>query len=49
MNLIFAEFMIALYGIPIDLTSIVLRGYKLGFGMCLATGFILTLSGKFAL
>ena len=45
-NLVFAEFLISVYGIPVDLTCIVQRGYRLGHGFCNATGFILTLSGS---
>jgi hypothetical protein len=29
------------------LVSVILRGYKLGYEVCIATGFILTLSGIF--
>ena len=46
MNLIIAEFIIAGYGLPVDLTTSVLYGWKLGKNMCLITGFLLTLSGK---
>ena len=46
MNLIIAEFIIAGYGLPVDLISSLSYGWKLGKSMCLITGFLLTLSGK---
>ena len=46
MNMIFAELIMAFYGIPVDFITSVLRGWKLGKGMCNATGFLLTLSGN---
>ena len=46
MNMIFAELIMAFYGIPVDFTTSVLHGWKLGKGMCNATGFLLTLSGN---
>ena len=36
----------AFYGIPVDFTTSVLHGWKLGKEMCNATGFLLTLSGN---
>ena len=46
MNMIFAEFITALYGIPVDFVASLLHGWKLGKHMCYLTGFLLTLSGK---
>ena len=46
MNMILAELIMALYGIPIDFTSSLLHGWKMGRHMCYATGFLLTLSGS---
>ena len=46
MNMIFAELIMAFYGIPVDFITSVLRGWKLGKVMCNATGFLLTLSGN---
>ena len=46
MNMIVAELIMAVYGIPIDFTSSVLHGWKMGRNMCYATGFLLTLSGN---
>ena len=47
MNLVFAESIIAGYGIPVDFTASLLRGWKLGRGMCYTTGFLLTFSGEY--
>ena len=44
--MVVAELIMAIYGIPIDITSSVLHGWKMGRNMCYATGFLLTLSGK---
>eukprot|EP00094_Tigriopus_californicus_P011187 TCALIF_10796-PA protein Name:"Similar to Pineal opsin (Petromyzon marinus)" AED:0.10 eAED:0.10 QI:118/0.8/0.83/1/0.8/0.66/6/148/385 len=45
MNLIVAELLISLIGIPIDLTASLLQGWKLGYHLCLVTGFSMTLLG----
>ena len=45
-NLIFAELISSAYGIPMDITAALQYGWKLGKGLCNATGVILTLSGK---
>ena len=47
MNLVFAETIIAVYGIPIDFTASILHGWKMGKLLCYVTGFLLTFSGKF--
>ena len=47
MNLIVAELIMALFGIPINFTASVMHGWKLGKMMCDIFGFILTLSGKY--
>ena len=47
MNLVFAELVTAGYGIPVDFTASLQRGWKMGKGMCNATGFLLTLSGNY--
>ena len=47
MNLVFAELVTAGYGIPVDFTASLQHGWKMGKGMCNATGFLLTLSGNY--
>ena len=44
--MVFAEFFIASYGLPIDFAASLYYGWKLGRKLCLATGFILTSSGE---
>ena len=44
-NLIFTELFICLFGIPMDLVATVHGGWWMGEGLCVATGFILTLLG----
>ena len=46
MNLVFSEIIMAAYGMPVDFTASILRGWKLGPEMCHVTGFLLTFSGK---
>ena len=46
MNLIFAELIMAIFGIPINFTASLMHGWKLGQTMCSAFGFALTLEGK---
>ena len=46
MNLMFADMIMSSYGIPININAALSYGWKMGKGMCYATGFILTLSGK---
>ena len=46
MNLIFAEAIMAMFGIPINFTASVMHGWKLGKTMCNIFGFALTLGGK---
>ena len=48
MNMIFAEMIMALYGVPVDFVSSLMHGWKLGKNMCYVTGFLVTLSGKYA-
>ena len=48
MNLVLAESIIAGFGIPVDFTASLLRGWKQGRWMCYATGFLLTLSGGYS-
>ena len=45
MNMIFAETLIAMFGIPIDTVATYQHGWKLGKNLCLATGFLLTTLG----
>ena len=45
MNLIFAEAIMAMFGIPINFTASVMHGWKLGKTMCNVFGFALTLGG----
>jgi hypothetical protein len=44
--MIFAETLIAGYGIPVDTIATYQHGWKLGKELCLATGFVLTTLGK---
>ena len=46
MNLLFADMIMALYGVPLEFYSSFSYGWKMGKDMCEATGFILTLSGN---
>ena len=46
MNLVFAETIIAAFGIPVDFTASILHGWKMGKILCYVTGFLLTFSGK---
>ena len=46
MNLIIAESLITMYGLPVDFTATYHFGWKMGENLCKATGFILTTSGK---
>ena len=46
MNLIFAEAIMAMFGIPINFAASVMHGWKLGKTMCNIFGFALTLGGK---
>jgi hypothetical protein len=46
MNLILAELLVSLYGIPVDFTASAQGGWKMGSGLCKATGFILTTLGN---
>ena len=46
MNLIIAESLITMYGLPVDFTATYYFGWKMGENLCKATGFILTTSGK---
>ena len=47
MNLVFAESIMAAYGIPVDFAASILHGWKLGRYMCYTTGFLLTFSGEY--
>ena len=46
MNLILAELMVSLFGIPVDFLASWQRGWKMGLRLCKAPGFILTTLGK---
>ena len=46
MNLIIAESLITMYGLPVDFMATYHFGWKMGEKLCKATGFILTTSGK---
>jgi hypothetical protein len=46
MNLVFAETIIATFGIPVDTVASFQHGWKMGKVACLTTGFILTTTGK---
>ncbi|XP_071743796.1 rhodopsin isoform X3 [Lepeophtheirus salmonis] len=45
MNLIYAEFLSAAYGIPVDFAASFAYGWKFGKVFCIITGFILTTTG----
>ena len=47
MNLIFAELIMAMFGIPVNFTASLLHGWKFGGMMCDIFGFLLTLGGKY--
>jgi len=46
MNLIIAESLITMYGLPVDFMATYHFGWKMGEKLCKATGFILTTSGE---
>ena len=46
MNLIFADVVIAAYGIPVDFTAALNYGWKMGRDMCYSSGFLLTMCGN---
>ena len=46
MNLVLAETIITIYGIPVDFVASMTLGWKMGKGLCLTSGFVLTLTGK---
>ena len=45
-NLIYAEMISAGWGLPVDFFASISHGWTLGKQMCIATGFLMTLSGK---
>ena len=46
MNLVMAELLICLFGIPVDFVASLQGGWNMGQTMCSLTGFILTVLGK---
>ena len=46
MNLILAEMMVVLFGIPVDAIASFQHGWKMGETMCQVVGFTLTTLGK---
>ena len=46
MNMIFAEMIMALVGIPINFIASIQRGWKMGKIVCDVSGFLVTLEGK---
>ena len=48
MNLVLAETLIAVIGLPIDFLASYYYGWKMGKSLCVLTGFILSTSGKFS-
>ena len=46
MNLIFAELIMALYGVPVNFLASLQKGWKMGKLMCETFGFSLTLGSK---
>ena len=47
MNMIFAELIMALFGVPVNFTAAIQHGWKLGETFCHAHGFLLTLESKY--
>ena len=47
MNLIFAELIMAMFGVPVNFTASIMHGWKMGELMCNIFGFLLTLGGKY--
>ena len=47
MNMVFAEFIIAAFGLPIDFMASFYHGWKMGETLCHVTGFILTTTGMY--
>ena len=45
--MVFAEFIIAAFGLPVDFLASWWHGWKMGKTLCIVTGFILTTTGKF--
>lgn len=46
MNMVVAEFIIAVIGVPIDFVASYKHGWTLGYPMCVFTGFVLTTAGR---
>jgi thiamine transporter ThiT len=46
MNLVLAESIITIYGLPIDFLASYYFGWKMGKTLCLLSGVMLTISGK---
>ena len=46
MNMIFAELIMALVGIPINFVASIQHGWKMGETVCDVSGFLVTLEGK---
>ena len=49
MNLLLADLIMALYGVPLDFYASLTHGWKMGKDMCEASGFILALAGNHTL
>ena len=47
MNMIFAELIMALFGVPVNFTAAIQHGWTLGETWCHAHGFFLTLESKY--
>ena len=47
MNMVFAEFIIAAFGLPVDFMASFYHGWKMGQTLCHVTGFILTTTGMY--
>ena len=45
--MVFAEFVIAAFGLPVDFMASFYHGWKMGQTLCHVTGFILTTTGKY--
>ena len=48
LNLVLTELLVCLYGIPVDMVASMQSGWVMGKKMCVATGFILTVLGRYA-
>ena len=48
LNLVLTELLVCLYGIPVDMVASMQSGWVMGQKICVATGFILTVLGRYS-